>query len=626
MRPTSTPSFTLGVMMSTPFARGRATRLALCVLVATGCAKGPTEEPQVLRIAAGEFVLRTDTQPPGDGAGWEPVSLPDTWRGNPARTGDAGWYRFELPGPLDPAGRFAVWLPDANMTAAVWANGRRLGGFDGSHGRTPNDFNRPLLFEVDGAQLGRARNLIEIRLATHSHHFGQLAPIEFGPAALLAERHTRAHLYQIDLPRVATLLVLVASLFAAALWFATRFDPLYGVYSLTAAFCAITSFNYWLQDLPVDRWLWERIIQTSLVWFTLGLPFWVHRRFGLKRVGVERGLLAFGVLVALVCATLPVPRFYELVNWLHVGSLIAASYTVLTVFRHVAQLDRLERVFYTVGGVLGVGFGAHDFAIQVGWLGLDRPYLISFQMPLVVAAFAASLIVRFVAGIDQVAQLNVDLERRVAEKADELERNYERVGQLERDRVLHEERARIMREMHDGLGGQLVSALAMVEGSDQKEPAVAASLRTALSDMRTVIDSLDPRVADIATVLGLLRTRIAPLLAAREVAIRWRVGDLPARSHLGPEQHLHLLRILQEAFTNAVQHARASEIELRTKLDAQQLVILVRDDGCGFTGTADGSGRGLANMRRRAEALGAGLAIEPAEPGTRVVLTLPLQS
>jgi signal transduction histidine kinase len=125
-------------------------------------------------------------------------------------------------------------------------------------------------------------------------------------------------------------------------------------------------------------------------------------------------------------------------------------------------------------------------------------------------------------------------------------------------------------------------------------------------------------------LFGLLRGRIEPLFESEEIRILWRVGDLPQVSHLAPEQNLHLLRILQEAFSNAIKHAEATEIEFSTDWQEETLILRVRDNGHGF-GESKPSGRGLPHMQTRAKALDAEIDFQSSEGGTCVEIRLPLE-
>ena len=158
------------------------------------------------------------------------------------------------------------------------------------------------------------------------------------------------------------------------------------------------------------------------------------------------------------------------------------------------------------------------------------------------------------------------------------------------------------------------------------ESHIADALRNALDDMRAVIDSMDPLVDDLGKLFGGFRARFGALLQRNGLKCTWRVGDLPPTPWLGAEQYLHILRILQEAVANAIKHAEASELEVTVDPVGDpeaSLLICVRDNGRGF-GPGTSRGRGLAHMHGRAEALGAKLVIEPADPGTRVAIRLPL--
>jgi signal transduction histidine kinase len=185
------------------------------------------------------------------------------------------------------------------------------------------------------------------------------------------------------------------------------------------------------------------------------------------------------------------------------------------------------------------------------------------------------------------------------------------------------ERERITREMHDGLGGQLVSTIAMLERGRSTQSEVTESLRSALDDMRIAIDSLDPTTTDLTTSLGKLRGRLEPLLRRNGVVLRWQIENVPGLDNYPPEQSLHFLRIIQEAVTNAIRHAKASEVSVRIRSgDARGdvLSIEIRDDGQGFRPDAIPGGRGIRHMKSRAEALGGELRFDWEESGTQIEL------
>jgi signal transduction histidine kinase len=250
------------------------------------------------------------------------------------------------------------------------------------------------------------------------------------------------------------------------------------------------------------------------------------------------------------------------------------------------------------------------------------------------ASFGSTLVLRFVSALRSAEALNRELETRVREKHRELERSYEARRGLEREKLLAEERERLVREMHDGLGGQLVSVLSLVEADASADPRVAVGVRAALDDMRLVIDSLDPALQTLAGALGAARARFEPALVRSGVALEWQAGDLPRTPWLGPQDYLQVLRIVQEALVNVVRHSGASRVAVRSGTLAgedgrKDIVIEVCDDGCGIDPARLGraGSRGLRHMRERAARLAGSLRVEPLDPGTgagtRVALSLP---
>lgn len=193
--------------------------------------------------------------------------------------------------------------------------------------------------------------------------------------------------------------------------------------------------------------------------------------------------------------------------------------------------------------------------------------------------------------------------------------------------LLLRERARITREMHDGLGGQLVSTIAMLERGRSTPSEVTEALRRALDDMRIVIDSLDPTTTDLTTSLGKLRARLEPLLRRNGMALRWQIETGLDLDDFPPEKSLHFLRIIQEAVTNAIAHAKASEVSIRIRAEdagGDEVFVEIRDNGRGFRSDVVGEGRGIRNMKSRAKALGAELRFDSDESGSRIELRVPI--
>jgi signal transduction histidine kinase len=613
----------------------RAPSACLALLLLGACAaEPPGGDEGSVRLDHAEFLLDDAPEPPGSSEAWQPVALPDRWRERRPEAGGFAWYRFEVPAPASRGDTWGAYLPRVNMNAAVWVNGAPVGSGGRFAEPVAHNFNRPLHFSFPGALLDRPRNTVHVRLFAYAHHYGELGPVWIGPDAELRPSF-EANLFQRStLAQLATALCGVVVLFTGGLWLGSRRDPVYGWLAVVTALWGVVSFNYWLRDLPLPHWTWERIVHPALDGFALALAVWAHRYAGLRRPRLER-LFGIAALVSLLLAwTLPESHFYPTVNVAHALALTACAYGVALVLLRGIRSQPAEAAIYLAASSLGLAFGLHDLGVQFGRGGSGAAFLLPYVVPLMLLSFGSTLVIRFASALRSAEALNRDLEQRVVEKHGELERSYADRRALERAKLLSEERERLVREMHDGLGGQLVSLLSLVEREDGSDPRVAEAVRAALADMRIVIDSLDPALQNLGTVLGAARARLEPALVRSGVRLEWQASDLPATPWLGPGDYLQVLRIVQEALVNTVRHAGAGRVVVRTGRCAGEdgragLVIAVEDDGRGIDPARVGrpGSRGLRHMRQRAERLAGSLRIEAADPesgaGTRVELWLP---
>ena len=182
--------------------------------------------------------------------------------------------------------------------------------------------------------------------------------------------------------------------------------------------------------------------------------------------------------------------------------------------------------------------------------------------------------------------------------------------------------------MHDGIGSNLITALAIAKQADES-PRTIHTLQRAISDLKITVDSLAPVEGDLVALLANFRHRLEPDLREAGLTCLWKVEPCPALAWLDAVNALQMLRIIQEAISNVLTHAKASVIEIGAKPvivnDRMGIETWISDNGIGFIVDKVSNGRGLVNMAARAQSLG-GTFTRSTQPsiGTRVILWLPI--
>lgn len=598
--------------------------VSCCLLL--GCMSSPRTVDGVHALSRGWLVIDSARSAPPELSDlrWLGITLPDSWRGTRPAEGGIGWYRFSVHLPDAPHGRWAVYLPYLNMTADAYVNGHAVGSGGSTRPPLARNFNRPLLFEFPGALLRAGENRIDVALAVAPHNYGSLAPLYLGPEQSLARHHQRGQLLRTTLPWLETFLCAAMALFMAALWRSTR-DGVFASFALASALYAVASCNYWVVQPPLEIWAWERLTQLCLFAFGCSLALWARSFIGQQAAGWRRALLSLGAVASLLILATPAESFFPTIRWFNALTLLMTLHAAGSIVWHLRRVSPGECLLYVLGGSLSVGFGVHDFLQGLGYLDGSAPYLLPHDIPIMVLTFGTSLARRFTRSLRAAEQLNRTLEQRVAEKHAELEAHYHELRALEHERLLTRERERMIREMHDGLGSQLTSALALLERGRSDPQHLRQALRLALDEMRLVIHSLDSEPRELGEVLGVLRPRLQPILDSQQVQLGWRVDDIAAPRRFGAEESLHLQRIVQEAIANCLKHARPTRIEVAASLARPGLALLsISDDGCGFDPAQRSKGRGLSHMQARARALRGTLEIVSAGAGARVSLSVPV--
>jgi signal transduction histidine kinase len=197
-----------------------------------------------------------------------------------------------------------------------------------------------------------------------------------------------------------------------------------------------------------------------------------------------------------------------------------------------------------------------------------------------------------------------------------------------------EERARLAREIHDGLAqdlwyaklkqGRLIRLGSKTDEGDQLASEVATAIDSALAEARQAVMAMrpQPEEASFGAVIGRYVEDFGDRFGLRaEFELE---GEGPA---LSARAQAELLRILQEALNNVRKHADATVVRVRVSSDAGTASLAVTDNGRGFEPAGVDEGRyGLQSMRERAELIGGRLAVDShLQDGTRVRVDVPIE-
>lgn len=572
---------------------------------------------------------------------WTPVNLPHKLAGWPSPavpSGTAGtvpmtttWYRMSLAGLRPSNNTMHLYLLrwQAAGELAVYADGRLLHRSIG----TPawNYFRHSHLFIPlkQAADAAPPRELL-IRVDSQLGTGGSISSLYAGDTDALYSKYSTREWFEYQLPFMGGAAFLAVGCFALAVWFVRRRELLYFLVFAIAVLSATRRwhFHFGLERLHIpDQWfVW--IIFNALVWLIVANHSLLVLLHGRRRKWLSRGLI--GIAGAVTVLSLPwfsiMAGLVQLAPQSYLGH-VAAAIILIAVNAWDAWRTRSREAWLLVNTtLLTVLFGTYDWLNGLFQFSLEGFYLQPYGNMAMFVAVSSVMFRRYLGAIADVERVNASLEQRLQAREAELAASHQRLREIEQHQLLSQERQRLMQDMHDGLGSSLTSALRAVERGHFDEAGIAQVLKGCIDDLKLAIDSMEPVGADLLLLLATLRFRLEPRLESTGIVLRWEVKDVPPLDWLDPRNALHILRILQEAFTNIIKHTRATEIRVATGVEHDCVVVTIADNGQGFAveSALKGSGKGLSNQQRRAASIGAEIGWDSNDKGSRMTLRLPI--
>lgn len=568
-------------------------------------------QPGLITLAQGELLISDSATPPVSSAGWQTVTLPDQWPQARYASGDNGWYRFDLAAQA-PTELWGVYLPRLNMNAAVYFNGVPLG--NGGSFREPlgRNWSRPLYFAIPPSLWQPEGNALYIRLKSYVG-YGVLGRPMIGPDETLSRVFNSQQFWQVSLAKALFLVLIAISLFMLGIWRKRRKDSMYFWFALTTLSWSLLALNIFIREVPLSEKWWDTLMYSNIAWWTVFVAVFSYRFANIAKTPFEAAyaLWAAGSTISYVFCD--VASFPKVTFVWQMGSPIIGFIVIFHLLR--AWLDTRDRAVAALA--LGITLiqlaGIYTFLAQSLVLSVQQQivgHVIELASPILLLIIAWHLTGRFVRALNESERLNAELEARVTAKSRELEASYKRLAALERQQAVVSERERIHRDLHDDVGAKLLSLTYRSKDEESFELA-----RSALQDLRDVVSRSARDDLSLPDALADWHAETDDRLEAAGIRLEWRqCEDLPDRPLLS-QQSMNIGRILREAVSNIIRHARAANVAVKIERQDDRLLVTIENDGHDSDVGAWRNGRGTRNMRLRAELLGGGIHWEPGRPG-----------
>ncbi len=571
----------------------------------------------LLRPAQAVVLPLADAEVATPSGGWQPLALPDDWAQSRPEFGGSLRYRvvFDAQGVFSPLDVPALYIPRVCSNVAVTLNGTSVG----TGGRMALPYTRncfvPQLFTLPLPLLKPHGNVLELEVVGYplrhvsaSQRSSGLSLLHLGPLDELKPVHDRATWWAQTLPKIITAVLGLFTVFIVALWLARPQETYFGYFALWSGWWTLNTARLFVTDVALaGPWI-EMLTPATVSLCVSGIVLFFMRFLGRSVAWVNRVLWWQIPLTPVVFLLAGWDHIHRLATGLYVFWFIPQFLWVLVWFLVVAWRQQ-RRDFWLFSAILLslLAVVCIELAASLRWLPL-KVHIGHLAAPITLLPISLRLIWLFTESLRQSERMNVELEARVAEKTQEIERSYAELTELRTREAAQQERQRIAADLHDDLGAKLLTIAQTAHTLPGNAERVSTLARQALDDMRLSVRGIVGDAALASHVLADWRAETVARLSEAGITPEWVADDPPDALVLPARTHVQLTRVLREAVSNTIRHSGATRCRVGISMQGQTLSLQVDDDGRGLALTSNGgaptSGHGLPNMERRARKLG----------------------
>ncbi len=540
-----------------------------------------------------------------DESQWRRVSLPDNWA-NQNLNAKHVWYRASFSTPTQRHKKLALFVPTIKQNLEAYLNNNWLGESGPFKPRLSHSWNHPQLFQFSD-ELLIDQNTLYLRVASNRVGNGFISSIYLGEAGVLETYWRWTHFFKVTFLELSSAFLFVIGLINFYLWTLRKQDTFYLWYALAAICWGTRGLLLVIPVLPLSEEL-----RVTLRMLTLGYGVVFVVLFNFRYFGYRNRFFDWAILLYCLPAALPMLfmdletlSFYGHQIWVK-GNLILGVIVSVFLTRLYLVKRNFDALALLYSGIPLLILGFRDMLLLTDQWEPNYGFLINHATLPALTIAMWFILRRLSETLNYSEQLNVSLETRIQDREKAIQISFMEREKLQNRQLLSDERERIMRDMHDGLGAHLVGLKSLMEANKPSLRNVRRYVDLAMVDLRLVINSLDTTSQNLSSLLGTMRGRWQILAQSKSRTLRWKVERVTTQHQFGPSKTLELMRILEEGFTNALKHGSASDIEVSCGDDpAFNTFWIAISNGVETESVAASNKYGLKNMNARARKIDA---------------------
>lgn len=538
--------------------------------------------------------------------GWVAVTLPDRWDQRWPDWRDATWYRldWEVPCGDQPLALFVSAMRMAGMVywgdELLWRDRHLLPPYSRSG-------NLPKLWPVSAhGQAGM--HSVWIRVIGQTRLAPGLGEVILGDAMALANEHAKRTFRQRTGYIITASMSLAIALVTLTIWLWRRSEKIYLWFCLQQLSWA----GYLVNLLRTEPWPWitsgTHSTLTMLFFMLLGNGFMLFTQHFLGKNHRRLNACAWlgTATLTLLIAFVPLEASDRVAQLALIWGAILVNTSALYSLIIACRTRKPEHLWLAACWTVLMSVGLHDIVVALQIWNNHETWS-SIIGPLTSMFLAVLLGWRLAGYMRRIDGFNVELHSSVTQARAELAQllKHQQAQAVENAKL--QQRAEIAHDLHDGLGGNLVRSMALLEHTQElSKDRVMSLFKVLRDDLRQVIDSGANCTAPVPATprhwLAPLRHRLTMILDELDIQVQWQI-DEHWKSAPTATQCLAMARFMEEAFSNIIKHSQAQHVRVSSTQPCEMSwLVIVEDDGVGFDVAATRAahqGIGMQSMQAR---------------------------